>query len=776
MIIEKISIKSFGLLRDTDLVFSKSINIIEGENESGKSTVAAFIKYMLYGFGTEGDRDLLGERRRRINWETNNAQGSMTVRVGDKRYLITRSTVPVEANGHTSYKEEATIIDLESGTPAFGKMAAGEVFFGIDKELFENTAFVGQIGDAKINEGSVKQSIENILFSGSERLNTQRAMDKVQGKMEVLLHKSGAGGTIYDLSHRQADLEERLEASMADNREILAKESDLYNIKGKRDDALKQQENLLDLDNCYKNVMLIQSFDKLHELEEEAEKKGEAYNAFIRDNAKDGFTPTEDYLNDISISRQGVNDSYVALEDADAAYAKEKSAAGITNEIEASIRLADEMGGEKTVLAKAKSAYRAGINFLTLAILSLLGVLAAVVYELVAVGAAATLPLRVAVGVAGALALAACGYTAYLAAKAKGELGLIKAQLSTETYHDLKTKLAVIGEARAKRDAMISSTESARQRLEAAKTDFAAAKVNLANIVSKWSDGPKESSVNEFLDNYEAQIREFLEYKRILLEDKSNSDITVREIRRTLSEKSEVDIRAQVSPLKRKALASINHDEIINGIATCRAQVAEQDRLSFTVENELASLKIRSRDPAEIYTKIASLDESITELTERHKAYYLAYKTLEGATDNLRAEISPRLGEFSANLMGIMTDKKYSDIDVSDGLKVSFTTPGGEKKSVDFLSGGTQDIAYIAVRMALIDMLYKETPPVCFDESFAHQDNVRARSMMKALAHLAEENYQSFVFTCRGREAALAKELLPTSEVFRLSVTNGDFT
>ena len=386
------------------------------------------------------------------------------------------------------------------------------------------------------------------------------------------------------------------------------------------------------------------------------------------------------------------------------------------------------------------------------------------------------MPLRVLVGIAGVLLLGACGYTAHLAVKAKRVLSDMKAQLSTETYHDLKIKLVVIGEAREKRDALINSTETARQRLEGAKTDFAAAKVNLANIVSKWSDGPKESDVNEFLDNYEAQVREFLEQKRILLEDKNNSDITVHEIRRTLSEKSEVDIRAQVSPLKRKALASINHDEIINGIATCRAQVAEQDRLSFTVENELASLKIRSRDPAEIYTKIANLDESITELTERHKAYYLAYKTLEGATDNLRAEISPRLGEFSANLMSIMTDKKYSDIDVSDGLKVTFTTPSGEKKSVDFLSGGTQDIAYIAVRMALIDMLYKENPPVCFDESFAHQDNVRARSMMKALAHLAEENYQSFVFTCRGREAALAKELLPSSEVFRLSVTNSDFT
>lgn len=50
MIIERIEIKSFGQLTDTTLEFSDTINVIEGQNEAGKSTIAAFIKYMLYGF------------------------------------------------------------------------------------------------------------------------------------------------------------------------------------------------------------------------------------------------------------------------------------------------------------------------------------------------------------------------------------------------------------------------------------------------------------------------------------------------------------------------------------------------------------------------------------------------------------------------------------------------------------------------------------------------------------------------------------------------------
>ena len=48
MIIEKISIGKFGKFENKTLVFSEGINLIEGENESGKSTVFAFLRFMFY--------------------------------------------------------------------------------------------------------------------------------------------------------------------------------------------------------------------------------------------------------------------------------------------------------------------------------------------------------------------------------------------------------------------------------------------------------------------------------------------------------------------------------------------------------------------------------------------------------------------------------------------------------------------------------------------------------------------------------------------------------
>ena len=771
MIIEKIDVRSFGLIKDMTLEFAPTVNVIEGQNEAGKSTIAAFIKYMLFGFdGVESD-DVLSERRKRINWDTGIAEGSMVVSVKDKRYLITRSTTPtVRQDGRPAFKEESSIIDMESGATAFGKMPAGEVFFGVSRDLFENTAFLGQIGDSAINEGTVKDSIENILFSGSEKINNQRAMNKISEKMEGLVHRGGGGGVIHELMRKQEELEAEMARSNEDNKQILAKETELFKIRQERSEAENKLERLFDLDSSYRSVMLIDTFDKLHELEEECVKKSEAYASYIEQNTRAGYVPSDSYITEITMARRGVNDAYHALADAEETYSKEKNAIGITREIEGAIEYADEEGGEENILARAASYVKGLAKNVTLATVGALGVVASLVYEIVAKDAFAHIAARVGVGALGLGALALVVLSALGILKNKKCLDILAAKFGVQSYNDLKGKITLISEARAKRDGMIRSTDDARIALEAARLSYENAKQELTRVIIRWGEEPPTSSLNDFLDRLEAKVTTFLERKRLLLEEKNTIELTVKELRQSLADKNEIDIRGQVPPLKRKALAHINHDEIITSIAAYKSKMVELDRMIYTVENEITALKTNSGDPAEYYSKVKSLETRIDELRQKHKAYFIAFKAIESASENLRAGISPRLGEYSTELMGIMTDKKYGGFDVNSGLKVSYQTENGEQRTVDFLSGGTRDLAYIAVRMALIDMLYTEKPPVCLDESFAHQDNVRARSMMKSLAHLGKDGYQSFVFTCRAREATLASEMVKAPGIFKLSV------
>ncbi len=765
MIIERIDIKSFGKLENLTLEFSDTVNVIEGQNEAGKSTIAAFIKYMLFGFDTNESEEALSERRKRISWGNGVAEGSMLIRVGDKRYLINRTTVPTANQaGRPAYKEDSSIIDMETGVTAFGKQSAGEVFFGASRDLFENTAYIGRVGDAGISEDSVKESIENILFSGSERINNQRAMSRISDKMETLIHKGGQGGIIYDLSKKRDELATRLSASDEDNKQILAKETELWGIRRERLDAEDKLNKLYDLDSCYKNVMLIQTFDRLHELEEECTAKIREYAAYVEDNTRAGFAPTDEYLTEFTYARKTCKEREEAYARAEEKYAYEKSAVGITNEIEASIKIADLEGGEDKITARAASFFSKMVRGSIFAALSLLVAIGSAIGIFLIPHMAAT----VGCSALGALSVGFGIFSLVSAIKNKKRLRLLASKFSQTTYSDLKGKIEVVKEARAKRDGIIRSTEDARLNVQKTRIEYDNAKAELERVVSRWT-ASEPSITEDALNAFEAELTKYLEKKRALLEDKNTTELTVREIRRTLSDKNEIDIRAQVSPLKRKALSRINHDEIITGIAAYKAKIVEQDKLAYSVENELALLKVRAGDPAEMHSRLVRDNERIKALKDKHKAYFVAEKAIECASDNLRSGISPRLGEYSTALMSIMTDKKYRDFDVSSGLKVSYLTEGGEQRSVDFLSGGTRDLAYIAVRMALIDMLFTETPPIVLDESFANQDNKRARSMMRACAHLALAGYQTFIFTCRAREGTLARELVRGAEVFELT-------
>ncbi len=768
MVIEKIMIKSFGLITDMTLEFSESVNVIEGQNESGKSTIAAFIKYMLYGFDEEDGNGDVSERKKRINWSTGVAQGSMYVKVNNKRYLINRSTVPTEGatEGRETYKEESSIIDLETGAPAFGKLSAGEVFFGVNREFFENTAFIGRIGDSRIDEGAVKESIENILFSGSEKINNQRAATKVADKMQALLSENGSSGAIVDLAGRENELEAKLEEANRDNRQILIKESELHDIKKRRSEAEQKQAKLYELDACYGNVMMIQTFDQLHNLEEECEEKERIYNQFIDDNTKAGFVPDEQYYVDLSVARKAVSEAYHSLGDAQDAYSEQRRAIGITKEIESAIRVSDENGGETAVLNTAASHSASKTKFAAASVGSAIAVIAAIV-ALIVIPIQA---IKILVGIIGVAALAATGVLTYMFVRSHKALLAIEGLFGTSSLDDLRGKIAVVGEARAKRDAMIIANDNAKASVERARERYEESKETLAALIMKWGEEPPASDLSIFLDRLEDKVSKFLDKKAQLYDEKVAIEITVRDLRRTLSEKSEIDIRAQVSPLKRKALAGINHDDITSGIAESKVKIAEEDRLTFEVENEISILKARSADPGEYHSRINAIASRREELQEKHKAYFMAYQAIRGASDNLRAEISPRLGEYTAALMSVMTDEKYSNIDVSDGLKVTFKDQSGENKSVDFLSDGTRELTYVAVRAALIDMLYTEKPPICFDETFAHQDNLRARSMMRGIKQLSEEGAQSFIFTCRGREATIANEIIKGAGVFKLSV------
>ena len=75
-------------------------------------------------------------------------------------------------------------------------------------------------------------------------------------------------------------------------------------------------------------------------------------------------------------------------------------------------------------------------------------------------------------------------------------------------------------------------------------------------------------------------------------------------------------------------------------------------------------------------------------------------------------------------------------------------TDGGRTRSAELSSLGERDIYALALRLAMIDAIYKdETPFLILDDPFAHLDDKRCSAALRSLA-LIGRRLQILYFTC----------------------------
>ena len=121
--------------------------------------------------------------------------------------------------------------------------------------------------------------------------------------------------------------------------------------------------------------------------------------------------------------------------------------------------------------------------------------------------------------------------------------------------------------------------------------------------------------------------------------------------------------------------------------------------------------------------------------------------------------MSPRLADYAGKLLAAVTDGSIGEVGVDSALALTYMADGGAH-SVEYMSKGTKEAAYFTLRLALINLLYKEEkPPLIFDESLAYADDRRTARMLRLLSALAGEGVQSVVLSCHSREGDLAAAL-----------------
>ncbi len=773
MIIERLTIGHFGNLDGLTLELGPRLNIIRGENETGKSTVAAFIRYMLYGFGTAHSPDDLPEREKRVSWTAAAAEGSMDIRLADgRRFRIERSTKATEGTGRVGYLEDSRLTDLTDGSVARFRTLPGEEFFSVPEQVYVNTAFFGQFSDAKVNEGEMTQAMENILFSGDERVNSLRALRTLRQARNSLSHPSGVGGAIYELTAQADAMRLRLSQAVRLNAQIHRTETELHKLSEKIAAAERERDRLAEIDKDYENYMAICTFDKLHEVENTHAALAAEHEALRRDYGTNGFLPDEDYLASLvsaervlEISRKNYLRSAEKL-----ASVREESVT--TPEAEAFLRLTDEGGGAETIAATYTGLYKNALVFRVTAWL-----LAAVAAALLGVGAFLIRPFTFS-PVMAILLLFVLASTVlsvlFFRTRRRTErrIGELCRRYEAATGADLLCKLSNVEATRRILSERRENILRAEENVAISLKNFEDLRAELSALISRWRERRLLGSPEEAVEAVSTEVRAYLAEDRRLSEAVAEARGKVEALREELRGVSEISIRALLSPHNREKMKRINHKTVQEGLSYYRTTCDNFHKQYRVLLDELDEYRKNAENPAELRAEFSVTDERIRALRDRFRAYGIAADAIASAQDSLRAEISPRLSEYAANLLSLATDGRYSSIEVTNRLSMSYQGDGAQRP-LPSMSGGTREIAYISLRLALIDMLYKEKPPLCFDESMAHQDDGRTENIFVLLDTIAEtEGMQSILFTCHSREATIAERVSAESRCISLERRN----
>lgn len=140
MKIIKCHIENFGQLSNIDMSFDDGLNVIKKENGWGKSTFAAFIKVMFFGFDFDRSRDILkNERKHYMPWQGGIYGGSIIFEAAGRKYNLTRTF------GAAQRDDRFELRDAISGKVSDDYSEnIGEELFETDRESFEQTFYISQ--------------------------------------------------------------------------------------------------------------------------------------------------------------------------------------------------------------------------------------------------------------------------------------------------------------------------------------------------------------------------------------------------------------------------------------------------------------------------------------------------------------------------------------------------------------------------------------------------------------------------------------------------------
>ncbi len=234
-------IENFGVLSDYDFTFDEGLTTICQSNGFGKSTFAAFMKAMFYGFPRTGARNIVENERKRYDpWQGGKYGGYLEFEVQDASYRVTRYF------GKTAAKDTFALFDLTNRQPSTAYTERlGEELFQLDANSFARSTFVPQLSaDDMEATTSIRTKLSDLVDDTNDLSNYDTAEKKLRDYRTKFRAYRGTGGAINEIGNEYLALE-------AQKDQAEQQKPRLYEVVGKiqqlNDEKATKTESLTDL-------------------------------------------------------------------------------------------------------------------------------------------------------------------------------------------------------------------------------------------------------------------------------------------------------------------------------------------------------------------------------------------------------------------------------------------------------------------------------------------------------------------------------------------------
>jgi DNA repair protein SbcC/Rad50 len=301
----------------------------------------------------------------------------------------------------------------------------------------------------------------------------------------------------------------------------------------------------------------------------------------------------------------------------------------------------------------------------------------------------------------------------------------------------------------------------ANTRLEEAGSIYEEKAIQFASLVSP--DG-KKISYEEGLDILDGLERELDEISRLQVKIDSQTEIISEEFNGKTLEEIELEIKAKEDELLKvtqgETPASVGEEEI----ERINAEI-EKTTIDFQIANDAyikmdADVKNMCRNKknvSQVEDEISQLKKEIDDLEEYYGYLDLAQTTLSEAFIEIRQSFGPMLNNKTAQIFNRLTDGKYRNVVISRNFDITVKdVHNSDLHDWKYLSSGTIDQAYLALRIAVSDLILnkEEGLPLMLDDVFVQYDDTRAKQGVNFIVDYANENEHSsqiILFTCHKR-------------------------